>query len=535
MKKYFIISILLMLACGAQSQNIGIGTATPYNKLEVRGNLLVNEPVILSATSPTVAQTKTMINGGAIVFPYTDSVMRLYDTGGPAANYGNNQMSTAEVSFGENIGFQFLVEDLELGTGDSLIIRNGADISSAYAIIFTNTSVPGNYSLDNHEASIVFKSNGDGNNGRGFSILIRRIYANTVPALPPTNFVGNYFYFDATKGALRVSGNPKDLIGYQSVAFGGASAVGYASFATGNSSANGIFSAAFGSSTANEYGSFAAGASTSSGGNSIGLGRAQARADGSIAIGKDAITIGINSFAIGNEITVFGKDAFALGNEVFVSGDNAIAIGNNVTANGNSSIALGNYVTTNSFEGCLTIGDNSTTTVMQTFVANGFRSRFAGGYRLFTNSAATVGAFLNANANSWAALSDVRLKENFLPVDGESFLRKIAAMPQFTWNYIGQDVKTLRHYGPMAQDFYAAFGNDGLGTIGCDTLINQQDFLGINLVAIQALEKRTRVLTEEINETKKALEYSRKQVALLEEQNKLLRESIHDESCRQHK
>ena len=43
----------------------------------------------------------------------------------------------------------------------------------------------------------------------------------------------------------------------------------------------------------------------------------------------------------------------------------------------------------------------------------------------------------------------------------------------------------------MAQEFYKAFGKDDYGTIGCDTLINQQDFLGVNLIAIQALEKRT--------------------------------------------
>jgi hypothetical protein len=43
----------------------------------------------------------------------------------------------------------------------------------------------------------------------------------------------------------------------------------------------------------------------------------------------------------------------------------------------------------------------------------------------------------------------------------------------------------------MAQDFFEAFGKDDLGTIGCDTLINQHDFLGVNLIATQALEKRT--------------------------------------------
>ena len=52
----------------------------------------------------------------------------------------------------------------------------------------------------------------------------------------------------------------------------------------------------------------------------------------------------------------------------------------------------------------------------------------------------------------------------------------------------------------MAQDFFSAFGNDGIGTIGNDTTINSADFDGINLIAIQALEKRTAELREKIAE-----------------------------------
>ena len=92
-----------------------------------------------------------------------------------------------------------------------------------------------------------------------------------------------------------------------------------------------------------------------------------------------------------------------------------------------------------------------------------------------------------------------------MPVNGESFLNKIASMALTTWNYKGQTA-TFRHYGPMAQDFFAAFGKDELGTIGCDTLINQQDFLGISLIAIQALEKRTESLQKENDELKARLD-----------------------------
>ena len=55
----------------------------------------------------------------------------------------------------------------------------------------------------------------------------------------------------------------------------------------------------------------------------------------------------------------------------------------------------------------------------------------------------------------------------------------------------------------MAQDFYKAFGHDELGEIGCDTLINQQDFLGVNLIAIQAFEKRTTLQGQTIQNLKK--------------------------------
>jgi hypothetical protein len=43
----------------------------------------------------------------------------------------------------------------------------------------------------------------------------------------------------------------------------------------------------------------------------------------------------------------------------------------------------------------------------------------------------------------------------------------------------------------MAQDFYAAFGHDGLGQIGSETTINIGDLAGILMSAVQALEKRT--------------------------------------------
>ena len=268
---------------------------------------------------------------------------------------------------------------------------------------------------------------------------------------------------------------------------GGAYATGLGAVALGPSIAGGINAVAMGNSYAN--GNFATAMGESS----------NANGEASVAGGK-AYANGYAAIAFGNAAGASADNAVAIGYSASASGVNSSAFGYNVTASGANSSAFGNNCTTSGHSGSFVIGDNSTTTVMQTFVNNEMRARFAGGIRFYTTSAVTIGAYLNQGANSWAALSDKRMKENFLPVDGELFLKKIAAMPLTTWNYIGQDVKTFRHYGPMAQDFFAAFGKDELGAVGCDTLINQQDFLGVSLIAIQALEKRTsEVKTENQN------------------------------------
>src|SRR5262245_23442452 len=53
--------------------------------------------------------------------------------------------------------------------------------------------------------------------------------------------------------------------------------------------------------------------------------------------------------------------------------------------------------------------------------------------------------------------SDKTKKENFQPMDGEAVLGKIRGFELSSWNFIGHDPQQFRYYGPMAQDFFAAF------------------------------------------------------------------------------
>ncbi len=76
-------------------------------------------------------------------------------------------------------------------------------------------------------------------------------------------------------------------------------------------------------------------------------------------------------------------------------------------------------------------------------------------------------------------------------------LGKIRGLSLVSWNFIGHDPKQFRHYGPIEQDFFAAFGDDGIGKIGTPTTITSTDIDGILMIAAQALEKRTEALRAE--------------------------------------
>ena len=103
----------------------------------------------------------------------------------------------------------------------------------------------------------------------------------------------------------------------------------------------------------------------------------------------------------------------------------------------------------------------------------------------------TAGVQLASGSNAWSVLSDRGSKEHIETVDVRDALRRVAAMPLSTWNYITEG-SGIRHMGPMAQDFRAAFGlGDG------STRISTVDADGVALAAIQGLhlELRDRDLT----------------------------------------
>jgi hypothetical protein len=78
-------------------------------------------------------------------------------------------------------------------------------------------------------------------------------------------------------------------------------------------------------------------------------------------------------------------------------------------------------------------------------------------------------------------VSDRAKKANFGSVDPTDMLERVRSLPITTWNYTSDDA-SVRHIGPMAQDFAALFG------VGADDRhIHLLDGQGVALAAIQGL------------------------------------------------
>jgi hypothetical protein len=198
--------------------------------------------------------------------------------------------------------------------------------------------------------------------------------------------------------------------------------------------------------------------------------------------------------SIGYQSRAGGTYSIALGLRDTAIGNYSIALGYLSNAGGNYSTALGSYANTNGQTGSFVYGDYSSSASVDATAQNQFMARAAGGVVFYSNSTMSSGVSLAAGGGAWSNVSDRNKKELFRVEDGEHILSALAAVPVMSWNYRSQD-RSIRHIGPTAQDFYAAFG---FGE--SDTTITTVDIDGVNMLAIQALERRTNELRSAISD-----------------------------------
>jgi hypothetical protein len=253
--------------------------------------------------------------------------------------------------------------------------------------------------------------------------------------------------------------------------------------------------------------SFAANlATTASGDESVALGNngtasgdraftfnGTASAVGAVAIGSGAQATNDDALALGPSSIAGGLASITIGPSI-ANGNFGVAIGLQNSASGQFSVAIGKNARTANRQGSVVIGDACASFSSDSVYAtanNQFVARGCGGIKFYTTQNLSSGVEVAPGGGSWSSISDRNRKENFLALEGEDVLARLRRVPVSSWNYITQD-RSIRHMGPMAQDFYAAFG---LGEN--ELMINSVDIDGVNMAAIQALTARTDALQSE--------------------------------------
>jgi hypothetical protein len=236
--------------------------------------------------------------------------------------------------------------------------------------------------------------------------------------------------------------------------------------------------------------------------------KAAFRAGGINGTQWDDANIGSYSLAIGQDVRASADNAVALGLRSTAAQISSFAVGEDNTASGAASVAMGYHAHTNARQGSFVFADRSTVDTLRAGVNHSANWRVSGGFRVFTSAnlstgvtfqsgsvtsnwgqssaviSTSTGAYLSTGG-TWTNSSDVNRKHLFATLDGELVLGKLRDMSIQSWSYRAES-DSVRHVGPTAQDFRAAFG---LGN--SETAIATVDADGIALSGVKALEART--------------------------------------------
>ena len=287
-------------------------------------------------------------------------------------------------------------------------------------------------------------------------------YQNTIDASNgnSVSLVGGAFNSAMSAGSSLVGGEHNTASGFDSMLGGGNANTVSGDYGFDGGGSNNAVSNSYAAVAGGEYNQ-----ATGEGSYIGGGGYNTASGEGAIVDG------GFNESAAGNFATVPG--------------------GYRDSAGGTYSFAAGSYASaaqTGTF--VWSDGSNGNTALTST-QAYEFLARASGGFTLYTNAAGTVGAQLAAGSGTWASLSDRNAKTNIAPLDGDAVLAKVDALPISRWSYKSEH--GVRHVGPMAQDFYAAF------KVGADDKhITSIDEDGVALAAIKALHAENVRLRSEL-------------------------------------
>ncbi|MCB0685767.1 MAG: tail fiber domain-containing protein [Saprospiraceae bacterium] len=324
----------------------------------------------------------------------------------------------------------------------------------------------------------------------------------------PPDSIGQ-FSFSAGRsiapGMLSGSFGQSLVTGDYAFATGGSGAVGNYSFAAGSSSAFGFQSAALGLSGAGGNNSFAAGVSSATGLAASALCNAVADGEVSAAFNKakagSYMCTAVGRFNLGNgspteyistdpifEVGI-GSDENNRKNALTIRKDGFVSLGNHL---GYTKLALYEFNGATYGMGVLAGQFRFNLGNPQARYAF-FNQPGASGIEIFTIQGDGTVKVNGTTVHS----SDINKKEKIMSISYSDILKGLENIPITEWQYKGHNE---RHIGPMAQDFYQAFG---LGTD--EKYIASIDADGIALAAIKALQEEVQMLKAELQKVKEEL------------------------------
>jgi hypothetical protein len=224
-----------------------------------------------------------------------------------------------------------------------------------------------------------------------------------------------------------------------------------------------------------------------------------------------------STVAGGDNNTASGPASIVAGGELnTASGDHStVAGGVNNTASGQLSFVAGGVGNEAFGDFSFAAGQNAVTTDSGAFLwcaSGGTQCGSAGtnsfevavyGPIFFYDGPNGSGCNLTAGGGSWNCSSDRNLKDSIVPIDSRLVLERVAHLPITQWKMKAEPAGR-KHIGPMAQDFYAAFG---LGDN--DRYIALGDGQGVALAAIQALYQVVQQKDGQIRKLRQQLEVVR--------------------------
>lgn len=197
-------------------------------------------------------------------------------------------------------------------------------------------------------------------------------------------------------------------------------------------------------------------------------------------------TIEFGDFSIHQSNAQYG-DPFAAGtSRLYIKGNGNIGIG--TASPGDKLDVKGNIMNSNPSGGYLALSGDLPGHPVNTYPT--LKTNF--GYLYFS-----VGGLYSAYMDSGGvltAVSDRAKKENFEEVDLQDTLAKIDQLPMYMWNFKSEN-SSIKHIAPVAQDFHALFGLNGID----NKMISNIDPPGIALVGVKALSKKITLIESGIS------------------------------------